>query len=266
MVAILHRQRAENISKWPSRDIAVARLRLPNLNRQKPRTCWLMKKALAPVPELDWKIAVLVASSTTLLLIDFYHPDLVPWRKIVFFGRTITPGWLNVPATYLDGLLLYLVIPIAITLLIFRDNPGNYGFSLGDWRLGLALTAGSILVIAPILWLVTRTNSTMQNYYRGQVSGLPWNMFIDLFGWEFFFRGWLLFGLGRKFGAEALWLQAVPFALAHIGKPEIETLSTIFGGFAFGWVAWKTKSFFWPFLIHWFVASFTILVAAGALG
>ena len=86
---------------------------------------------------------------------------------------------------------------------------------------------------------------------------------IDLFGWEFFFRGFILFAFVRKFGAEAFWLQAVPFALAHIGKPEIETLSTIFGGFAFGWVAYRTRSFVYPFLIHWFVASFTIVVAAG---
>jgi membrane protease YdiL (CAAX protease family) len=221
---------------------------------------------IAHVLELDWKIAVLTVGSTLLLLVDFYHPDLVAWGKISLFGRTITPGWLNVPGTYLDGLLLYLVIPIAITLLIFRENPRNYGFTFGNWRLGLALTAGAILVIAPILWLVTRSDTTMQNYYRGQAAGLPWNTFVDLFGWEFFFRGWLVFGYGRKFGPEALWLQAVPFALAHIGKPEVETLSTIFGGFAFGWVAWKTKSFLWPFLIHWFVASFTILVAAGLHG
>jgi len=226
----------------------------------------LIRKAIAPVLELDWKIATLTVSSTLLLLIDFYHPDLIPWRKISLFGRAIPPGWLKVPGTYLDGLLLYLFIPIVITLLIFRENPRNYGFTFGNWRLGLALTAGSILIIAPILWLVTRGDATMRNYYHGQASGLPWNTLVDLFGWEFFFRGWLIFGYGRKFGAEALWLQAVPFALAHIGKPEIETLSTIFGGFAFGWVAWKTKSFFWPFLIHWFVASFTILVAAGALG
>jgi membrane protease YdiL (CAAX protease family) len=83
-------------------------------------------------------------------------------------------------------------------------------------------------------------------------------------GWEFFFRGWLLFGFARRFGPDALWLQAVPFALAHIGKPEVETFSTIFGGFAFGWIAYRTRSFVWPFLVHWFIATFVILAAAAA--
>ena len=106
----------------------------------------------------------------------------------------------------------------------------------------------------------------MRSYYAPQAAGLPWNTLIDLFGWEFFFRGFILFTFVRKFGAEAIWLQAVPFALAHIGKPEIETLSTIFGGFAFGWVAYRTRSFVYPFLIHWFVGSFIIVLAAGLLG
>jgi membrane protease YdiL (CAAX protease family) len=106
----------------------------------------------------------------------------------------------------------------------------------------------------------------MKTYYQPFLNGLPWTTFLDLIGWEFFFRGWILFVYARKFGPEALWLQAVPFALAHIGKPEVETLSTIFGGFAFGWVAWRTKSFVWPFLIHWFIATFIILVAAGSIG
>jgi membrane protease YdiL (CAAX protease family) len=57
----------------------------------------------------------------------------------------------------------------------------------------------------------------------------------------------------------------VPFALAHLGKPEVETLSTIFGGFLFGLVAWRSKSFLYAFLIHWFVATFTIYVAGSAL-
>ena len=128
----------------------------------------------------------------------------------------------------------------------------------------MILTTIGIAIMSIILWFVAR-NPAMQSYYKPQVNGLPWNTFLDLIGWEFFFRGFILFAFVRKFGAEALWLQAVPFALVHIGKPEIETLSTIFGGFAFGWVAYRTRSFVYPFLIHWFIASFTIVVAAGLL-
>lgn len=195
---------------------------------------------------LDWKVALLTITSTLVLMIDHYH-RFTPWKA-------------------LDRTILYLIIPQLIILVVFKESLSQYGFTFGNWRAGLSFSFVAILLIAPIIWFIGHSDPNMKSYYQGLVTGLPWTTFADLLGWEFIFRGWLLFGYAKKFGAEALWLQAVPFALAHIGKPEIETLSTIFGGFIFGWVAWKTRSFVYPFVIHWFVSTFTIIVAAGILG
>ena len=164
-----------------------------------------------------------------------------------------------------DRVILYLVVPLVFIIFIFRENPREYGFTLGDWKAGLGITLAGILLMAPVIWFLGKNDPVMVGYYERYVDGIPWNTFLDLIGWEFFFRGWILFGYARRFGPDALWLQAVPFALAHIGKPEIETLTTIFGGFAFGWVAWRTRSFLYPFLIHWFISTFVILVAGGFL-
>jgi len=205
-----------------------------------------MKRLLGEKLVFDWRIVLITIASTLLLMVDAYH-RLTPYK-------------------YLDRVLLYLVVPLACVLLLFRESPGRYGFGLGDWRAGLVLTALGIVLMAPVIWFLGNSEPAMADYYKNQLRGLPWTTFLDLIGWEFFFRGWILFGYARKFGPDALWLQAVPFALAHVGKPEVETLSTIFGGFAFGWVAWRTRSFIYPFLIHWFIAAFIILVAGGALG
>jgi membrane protease YdiL (CAAX protease family) len=204
-----------------------------------------MKRLLGEPLRFDWKVVTVTIVSTLLLMVDAYHQ--------------------LTPSEVYDRILLYLLIPLLVILLVFREGPAAYGFTIGDWRAGLLLAVIGIVLVAPVLWL-TGHGGAMRAYYQPQLRGLPWNTFLDLFGWEFFFRGFILFAYARKFGPEALWLQAVPFALAHIGKPEVETLSTIFGGFAFGWVAYRTRSFVYPFLIHWFVASFTILVAAGLLG
>ena len=204
-----------------------------------------MKSLFGPRLLFDWKIVTITIVSTLLLMVDAYH-ELTPNKG-------------------LDRIILYLLIPLLIILVLFRECPTAYGFTLGDWKAGLILTGLAVLLIAPVLWFAAH-GGAMKDYYKQQVAGLPWNTFIDLFGWEFFFRGFILFAYARKFGPEALWLQAVPFALAHIGKPEVETLSTIFGGFVFGWVGYRTKSFVYPFLIHWFVGSFTIIAAAGLLG
>lgn len=220
-----------------------------------------MRKLVGEKLHLDWKIAILTIVSTLLLMVDYYHFPLLPWTKW-FSGWDATGLSMKV----IDRTLLYFIIPMFFILVVYRENPKDYGFTFGDWKVGIVITLGAIVLILPVLWLVGRADASMQNYYKPMVAGLPWSTFLDLFGWEFIFRGWLLFGYARKFGPEAIWLQAVPFALAHISKPELETLSTIFGGFAFGWVAWRTKSFVYPLLIHWFVASFIIVVAAGVLG
>ena len=205
-----------------------------------------MKSLLGPRLHFDWKIVAITVASTLLLIVDYYH------------RLTAHKYW--------DRILLYLIIPLIFILLVFREHPREYGFSIGDWKAGLVITLTGILVMAPVIWYLGKSDPSMTDYYEPLADGLPWTTFLDLIGWEFFFRGWILFGYARKFGAEALWLQAVPFALAHISKPEVETLSTIFGGFLFGWIAWRTRSFLYPFLIHWFISTFIILVAAGVIG
>jgi len=202
-----------------------------------------MKYLLGEKLKFDWKIVTITIISTLLLMVDYYH-SLTTYK-------------------YWDRVVLYLVIPLLIIIFLFRESPKEYGFGLGDWKAGLIITGLGILVMAPVIYYLGHGDAAMQDYYKPYTNGLPWTTFLDLIGWEFIFRGWILFGYARKFGPESLWLQAVPFALMHNGKPEVETLSTIFGGFAFGWVAYRTKSFLYPFIIHWFIATFIIIVAAG---
>ena len=202
-----------------------------------------MKTLLGEKLRFDWKVVTITIVSTLLLMVDYYQ------------RLTAHKYW--------DRVILYLIIPLLIIVLVFRENPKEYGFTFGDWKAGLLLTSIGILLMAPIIYFLGRGDTSMQVYYMPFTEGLPWTTFLDLIGWEFFFRGWILFGYARKFGPEALWLQAVPFALAHIGKPQIETLTTIFGGFAFGWLSLKTGSFLYAFLIHWYILTFTVLASRG---
>ena len=167
------------------------------------------------------------------------------------------------PHKYWDRVILYLIIPLISSFLSFVKTQKISASRSATGKQDCIITAIGILFMAPVIYYLGRGDASMHDYYKPYTVGLPWTTFLDLIGWEFFFRGWILFGYARRFGPEALWLQAVPFALAHISKPEVETLSTIFGGFAFGWVAYRTRSFVWPFLIHWFIATFIIIVAAG---
>jgi membrane protease YdiL (CAAX protease family) len=205
----------------------------------------VIKKLVGEKLNINWKIAVLTIVSTLLITVSYYYQ--------------------LTGSNYLDSLLLFIVIPVSITVFIFRESPAEYGFKLGNWRLGIPLTLLGCLGMVPIIWYLGSDNASMANYYQYSREGLIWKKALEMLGWEYLFRGWLLFGYAKKYGPDALWLQAVPFAIAHLGKPSIETFSTIFGGFAFGWLAWRTGSFLYSVIVHWFINILIVLISSGGL-
>lgn len=199
----------------------------------------------------DLKLTLIIIMGTLLPMVDYYNHRITGNKAY-------------------DRMILYFIIPMAVILLLFRDRPAEYGFQLGNWRVGLMWTIIGCASMAVILWFVARTPS-MERFYAAKAPDNPLYLIyitaVDLFGWEFMWRGFMLFGLAAVLGpGPAIWLQAVPFAFMHLNKPELEALTTLFGGAAFGFIAWQSGSFLYPFLIHWFIASFTMLIASGKIG
>lgn len=201
--------------------------------------------------EFDLKLTLIIIMGTVIPMVDYYNHRITGTKAY-------------------DRLILYFLIPMVVILLIFRDRPADYGFRVGNWRTGLMWVAIGCLGMAIIIWFVARTPS-MQRFYDAKAPDntlyLIYITAVDLFGWEFMWRGFMLFGMAAILGpGAAIWLQAVPFAFMHLNKPELEALTTLFGGAAFGYIAWQTGSFLYPFLIHWFIASLTMLIASGRIG
>jgi membrane protease YdiL (CAAX protease family) len=123
--------------------------------------------------------------------------------------------------------------------------------------------------MAVVIWY-TGHQPDFRSYYSGLVGGRPplqlvYDTGIAMFAWEFFYRGWLLEAFGRKYGTDAIWLQMMPFALLHVGKPEIELLSTVLGGAFFGILAWRTRSMLYGWLLHWFMMVWILLVVSSQM-
>lgn len=200
--------------------------------------------------EFDVRLTLLIIFCTFVPMIDYYGHSptgVKAWDRFLF---------------YFAGSLLFIWV-------VYREPAAEFGFRWGDWRRGLVYTVVSCAAMAAVLWFAARTPA-MQAFYEGRApDGMGQAIFlngVELFGWEFVWRGLALFAFARAFGpGAAIFLQAVPFAYMHLGKPELETLSTIFGGAAFGLIAWRTRSFVYPWLIHWFVVTFTLLIATGVL-
>jgi membrane protease YdiL (CAAX protease family) len=96
--------------------------------------------------------------------------------------------------------------------------------------------------------------SSVQGYYRSgrnfDLLKYALQMGVYMLGWEFLFRGFMLFGLKEKFKEGSIIIQMIPFVLLHIGKPEIETISTIFTGLLWGYICYRGKSFWPAYIMH----------------
>src|SRR5262249_4389445 len=84
---------------------------------------------------------------------------------------------------------------------------------------------------------------------------------LDLWTWEglyavqfvaleIFFRGFILSGLRRALGSNAIFVMIVPYCMVHFGKPMPETLLAILAGLILGTLALRTKSIWGGVLIH----------------
>lgn len=73
---------------------------------------------------------------------------------------------------------------------------------------------------------------------------------MDIFSMEFFFRGFLIFGLLRVCKAQAILPMALFYCVAHFGKPMAECISSLFGGWILGIIAYKSRSIYVGVLLH----------------
>jgi len=90
-----------------------------------------------------------------------------------------------------------------------------------------------------------RTSLIQLIYYECLVA-------VYMFSWEYFCRGFLLFGLKNKWGRYAILIQLVIFTLLHQGKPEY--LISIIGGLGMGIFAYEAGTFLPVFLLHFITA------------
>ena len=160
---------------------------------------------------------------------------------------------------YLTAFLLMFWVPFFIVKMVFRKKLGEFGFRLGDKTYGFRFV---IIALPFLLWAayVGSSSSAMQAEYplaKSAMSHLSLFFVVEVFylmyylGWEFFFRGFMLFGLEKRYGAAtAILIQTIPSAIVHIGKPVSESFGAIIAGLVFGYVALRTRSIFYPLLLH----------------
>lgn len=181
----------------------------------------------------DWCREIIVISFATLFMILHNH------HKIENF-------WISS--------IIYLgLLPILTILIFLRKNPLDFGLRIGKYRVWIPLVVVFLAIAVPILYL-SSDMSSVQGYYRNhrnsELFSYIWQMGLYMLGWEFLFRGFMIFGLKDKFKEGSILIQMIPFVLLHFGKPEIETISTIFTGILWGYICYRGNSFWPAYIMH----------------
>jgi membrane protease YdiL (CAAX protease family) len=207
------------------------------------------KDELKPMSILFSSVLILAAHKSygTIQFAKQILPDISEYSAVIYMFVSIF---------ILLGILPYFLITV-----VFKESAKEYGLTTGDWGKGLKLIAIIFPIIAAFVLYPSIYNQEMVSFYpQSKEIATSSSLFLKfeairifLFytGWEFFFRGFMLFGLRKYVGdAMAICIQIIPSCLWHIGMPTGEIFASIFGGILFGMIALRTGSILYPYILH----------------
>ena len=222
-------------------------------------------------PRLDRRTVVVLLTAVVLLIV-FEYWGLADWFRTSMWHERVA-GWLGdgyrpyfdlLPYQYwgVASLLIRVLIPFGVVAFVLREPLREWGWRVKPhWR-DVKPYVLFLATMIPIVTVMSLMGSFQAKYpfYEGAVAG-GWHFWgyqllygLQFLGVEAFFRGFVLFGLERRFGWYAIGISTIPYVMIHFGKPMPETFAAIVAGCLLGWMALRTRSFLWGVALHWSVA------------
>ena len=197
----------------------------------------------------------------SVLALDSSVPYLREWIMMAF-----EPGvqvWAYKVIVNMASLIT-VVIPLWFIYNRYDKNSNLY-YGLYPRRFDARPYFQMLLIMLPILVAASFLPSFLKQYpmYRTSEAhtllGVP--EWLTVFAYEFaygfdfitvelLFRGFLVIGMAQILGRHAVLSMAVIYCFLHIGKPPGEAVSSIFGGYILGVIAYETKSIWGGVIVH----------------
>ncbi len=155
-----------------------------------------------------------------------------------------------------SAVVFFGLVPLLLVLLVHRADPRRMmGLRLPDrrWLWITAVAALAVVALAP-LWaqldpiasgypLLKPARSPGPTFWHWQLVALS-----GVAATELMLRGYLLFGLEERFGAQAVLIQVIPYVLIHTRRPEGAVWLALVAGLGLGSLSWASRSV-WPAVI-----------------
>jgi hypothetical protein len=226
------------------------------------RDRWIQesKRAAGAIRSLDRQTVFVLSAAAVLMVTQFVFgsrslfrqaiaPHLLPetWHALGGWG-----WWFA-----MQGLTGF-VLPVFFLRVFFKRSATDIGLGAGDGKLAALLALLYLPCVAVGTWILSDDAAFQSNYPHYQPAARHWGEFfvyeaLFLFywiGWEYLWRGFVLFGTRHTLGLYAILVQALPFAALHVDKPTAEAYLSVLGGIALGALVWRCRSFWIAVPIH----------------
>lgn len=209
-------------------------------------------------------IAILTLDSTLPYLDDLLN----------FMSSPAIQYWLY--KVVLNGIsFLTVFLPILIFYYRYdRNEAHRYGFN--SHKFDAKPYFLMLLIMLPLIILASYNPAFIRQYPMYKTTSA--HLYLDVPEWvtvaiyeiaygldfvtvEYLFRGFMVLAMAQFLGRGAVITMAVVYCVLHFGKPAGEAMSSIFGGYILGVVAYETKSIWGGVIVHMGIAWMMEVVA-----
>jgi hypothetical protein len=198
-------------------------------------------------------IAVLSLDSSAFFLRDL----ITTWFE---FGLQL---WAYKVIINLMGVITVL-LPLYVMYLRYDKSQSHY-YGLSPKRFDTSPYFQMLLIMLPLLTAASFLPSFMKQYPMYRVSDAhillqvpEWVTVLiyefayglDFITVELLFRGFFVIGMIQIMGRHSVLAMAVMYCFLHTGKPLGEAISSVFGGYVLGVVAFETRSVWGGVIVH----------------
>ena len=167
--------------------------------------------------------------------------------------------WVFVSVTF------YFIVPALFVRFVQKRRLSEIGLAFTIEKGFFKLLLQCIAIMLPLVYLMSLTSGFMNKYpflrvYDGSpymsTTLLIWELvyFLQFFGLEFFFRGFLVHSLKPSLGAYSIFAMTVPYTMIHFQKPMAEAFAAIMAGIFLGWLSFRNGNIWMGLVLHCTVA------------
>lgn len=219
----------------------------------------------------SWKLWLLIFFTVLIFSFRwwFYHYNQLVYEHVPWRYQSIVIKYI----INLSGFVWLFIPCAAYWFFVDRKEQPLYGFrarSVVLWPYFILL-----LMMVPLVIGAATQPDFLETYPRLLHTGLPrsglqnklMNLLyevcysIDFVNTEFFFRGFMILAFARFAGPKVILPMCVFYVAIHFEKPLGETISSFFGGWLLGIVAYETKSIYGGVIVHLGIALLMEVVA-----